>query len=180
LRFVDPDDLGAPLFEDRSRMSDGPRLAGTEAAHEACVRLVAAEGGASFFSRPDWRARLRSAAEPASKGVAAESADEQQRAIDEELDASRSELNARLGTRTVNHVCLPWGVSGQRTATALKRLGFATAFANRLPGVHAVRRGDHPHWLKRLPNRYIERLPGRGRRWWFLAPASSGVPVGER
>ena len=180
LRFVGPDDLGAPLYEHRSRMSDGPRILRTEAAHDACVRLVAAEGGAAFFSLTGWRRRLQSLVDGLSKGTAPESDEEQQHAINEELDRSRSELNARLGTRTVNHVCLPWGVSGQKAATALKRLGFATAFANRFPGLHAVRRGDDPHWLKRLPNRYIHRLPGRGRRWWFLAPSSSRVTAGER
>jgi len=179
LRFVGPDDLGAPLYEHRSRMSDGPRMRHTEKAHDACVRLVASEGGPAFFSRADWRRRLQSLADGFSAHATPESADEQQHAIDEELDRSRSELNGRLGTRTVNHVCLPWGVSGQKAAAALKRLGFATAFANRFAGVHAVRRGDHPHWLKRLPNRYIHRLPGRGRRWWFITPSSHRVTVGR-
>jgi peptidoglycan/xylan/chitin deacetylase (PgdA/CDA1 family) len=180
LRFVDPDDLGAPLYEHRSRMSDGPRIRDTQAAHDACVRLVASEGGRAFFSRAGWRRRLQTLADECSARATPESDAEQQRAIDEELDFSRSELNARLGTRTVNHVCLPWGVSGQKTAGALKRLGFATAFANRFAGVHAVHRGDDPHWLKRLPNRYIHRLPGRGRRWWFLEPSSHRVTAGER
>jgi hypothetical protein len=75
-------------------------------------------------------------------------------------------LNDRLATRTVNHVCLPWGVSGQQTTATLARLGFRSAFANRLRGVHAVNVGDDPYWLKRLPNQYIFRLPGRGRRIW--------------
>ena len=180
LRFVGPDDLGAPLYEHRSRMSDGPRMRHTEVAHDACVGLVASEGGPAFFSRADWRARLQSLADGFSARATPESGREQQHAIDEQLDLSRAELNGRLGTRTVNHVCLPWGVSGQRTAAALKRLGFATAFANRFAGVHAVRRGDDPHWLKRLPNRYIHRLPGRGRRWWFITPSSHRVTVGGR
>ena len=38
--------------------------------------------------------------------------------------------------------------------------------ANRLRGVHAVRRGDDPYWLKRLPNKFIFRLPRRTRRTW--------------
>ncbi len=90
--------------------------------------------------------------------------DEQQRAIEEELDRARSELHARLGTHSVRHVCLPWGVSGQVTVHALERLGFESAIANRWTGVFAVRPGDHPFWLKRLPNRYVFALPGRGRR----------------
>ena len=180
LRFVGPGDLGAPLYEHRSRMSDGPRMQDTEAGHDACVRLVAAEGGPAFFARPDWRSRLQSVAEQASRQIAPEPDDTHQRAIEEELSASRDELNLRLATRAVNHICLPWGVSGRTTAAVLERLGFATAFANRLPGVHAVRRGDDPHWLKRLPNRYIHRLPGRGRRWWFTALLSAGAAVGGR
>jgi hypothetical protein len=180
LRFIGPQDLGAPLYEHRSRMSDGPLMQHTMAAHDACTRLVASEGGPAFFSRGDWRSRLHAVAAAASPGIAPESEDAHQRAIEEELDRSRVELNARMGAPTVNHICLPWGVSGTRTAAALKRLGYVTAFANRIPGVHAVRRGDDPHWLKRLPNRYIHRLPGRGRRWWFLAPSSRQVTVGHR
>jgi hypothetical protein len=180
LRFVTPEDLGAPLYEQRSRMSDAPRMLHTEAPHDACVRFVAAEGGPAFFQRANWRERLGSIAEGASRGVSPESEDQQVRAIEDELDRSRSELNARLGVATVNHVCLPWGVSGVTTSAALKRLRFATAIANRMAGVHAVRRGDDPHWLKRLPNRYIQRLPGRGRRWWFLAPPPPRATVGER
>jgi hypothetical protein len=179
LRFMGPDDLGGPLYEHRSRMSDGPRITGTEAVHEACVQLVASEGGAAFFTRPDARARLQSLAADKAGHLAPEADAQHQLAIDEELDRSRAELRARLGTDRINHVCLPWGVSGHKTAASLKRLGFATAIANRLSGVHAVRRGDDPYWLKRLPNRYIERLPGRGRRWWFLARPSTGLRVGN-
>ena len=45
--------------------------------------------------------------------------------------------------------------------------GYRTAFANRIRGQHAVHPGDDPYWLKRLPNHYITRLPGRGRQYWF-------------
>jgi len=66
----------------------------------------------------------------------------------------------------VNHVCLPWGVSSAFTASALPRHGFRSAVANRMRGLLAVRPGDDPYWLKRLPNRYIFHLPGRGRQLW--------------
>ena len=57
-------------------------------------------------------------------------------------------------------------MSSAYTATAVGRLGYSSAVANRMPGLLAVRPGDDPYWLKRLPNRYIFRLPGRGRRIW--------------
>jgi hypothetical protein len=165
LRFVTPDSLGAPLYPARSRMSDGRRVAVSLEVHDRCVDRVAREGGARFFDRPDWRPRLEALCRPAPE-ARVETAAEQRAAIEEELDRGRATLNDRLRTNTVNHVCLPWGVSGAQAAAALKRLGYRTAFANRLRGVHAVRRGDDPYWLKRLPNRYIFRLPGRGRRMW--------------
>jgi hypothetical protein len=169
LRFVTPDDLGAPLYNARSRMSDGRRVVFEGDIHQRCVDHVEREGGARFFSRPAWRDELDAITRGAPARI--ESPDAQRAAIEGELDRGRSVLNERLGTRTVNHVCLPWGVSGAETAEALRRLGYRTAFANRLRGVHAVRRGDDPYWLKRLPNRHIFRLPGGGRRLFFFPPA---------
>jgi mono/diheme cytochrome c family protein len=164
LRFVTAEDLGAPIFVSRSRMSDGRRTIVDAAIHDACVQFVARHGGASFFERPGWRGELETIARAAQPAL--ESADEQRSAIEAELDAGRSILNERLRTTTVQHVCLPWGVSGRVTEAALRRLAYRTAFANRLRGVHAVRRGDDPLWLKRLPNKYIFRLPAQGRRTW--------------
>jgi hypothetical protein len=166
LAFVTPADLGAPLYGMRSRMSDGRRALVSADVHRECVALVAREGGAAFFSRPDWRARLQAivASAPA---PAFEREEDQARTIEEELARSRSILNDRLKTQSVTHICLPWGISGTRTEALLKRTGYRTAFANRLRGQHAVHAGDDPYWLKRLPNHYITRLPGRGRRYWF-------------
>lgn len=166
LRFITPEDLGAPLYPARSRMSDGRRAAVSLDVHQRCVDRVAREGGAAFFARSGWQAELTRMIVNRSP-AAIESDIEQTRAIEEELDRGRSVLNERLCTTTVNHICLPWGVSGRITSAALARLGYQSAFANRLCGVHAVRPGDDVYWLKRLPNRYIFRLPGRGRRWAF-------------
>jgi len=167
-RYLTPADLGAPLYATRSRMSDGRRVCHSPAVREGWIGLVQREGGAAFFSTSGWRDKLRAVA-ASDDTPHVESADDQQRTIERELDEARSILNAQLRTTGVNHVCLPWGVAGGVTHAALKRLGVATAVANLLPGVFAVRPGDDPLWLKRLPNRYIYRLPGNGRRWWFLA-----------
>jgi hypothetical protein len=166
LAFVTPAELGAPLYGMRSRMSDGRRALVSRQVHDACVDLVAREGGAAFFSRPDWRTRLQ-AVVAAAPAASFESEPEQERAIEDELARSRATLNDRLGTQSVAHICLPWGIAGARTAAALKRTGYRSAFANRLRGQHAVHAGDDPYWLKRLPNHYITRLPGRGRQYWF-------------
>jgi hypothetical protein len=166
LSFVTPADLGAPLYAMRSRMSDGRRALVSQNVHDSCVDLVARHGGAAFFAAAGWQDRLNAivASAPAA-GV--ESDADQQHAIEHELAHSRAVLNERLRTQSVAHICLPWGVSGRQTEAALKRTGYQSAFANRIRGGHAVHRGDDPYWLKRLPNHYITRLPGRGRQYWF-------------
>lgn len=166
LAFITPADLGAPLYGMRSRMSDGRRALVSPETHTNCVELVAREGGPAFFSRPGWRATLDAIA-AAAPPAPAESLDDQAKSIELELAVSRAMLNHRLKTQTVAHICLPWGISGAQTEAALKRTGYKSAFANRLRGQHAVHAGDDPYWLKRLPNHYITRLPGRGRQYWF-------------
>ena len=166
LAFVTPADLGAPIYGMRSRMSDGRRALVSPDAHARCVELVSREGGGAFFSRSGWRRRLE-AVVAATPPPSFERAEDQERAIEDELARSRSILNDRLKTHSVAHICLPWGISGTQTTAALKRTGYRSAFANRLRGQHAVHAGDDPYWLKRLPNHYITRLPGRGRQYWF-------------
>ncbi|MCC7416672.1 MAG: polysaccharide deacetylase family protein [Acidobacteria bacterium] len=165
MRFVTSADLGAPLYPARSRMSAARRVLVSVDAHDRCVRHVAESGGAAFFGRPGWQEELARIADSA-RATERESESAQTRAIEEELDRSRVILNERLRTQSIRHICLPWGVSSDQTAAALVRVGYRSAFANRLRGLHAVRPGDDLHWLKRLPNKYIFRLPGRGRRLW--------------
>jgi hypothetical protein len=166
LRFVRSEELGAPLYRSRSRMSGARRVAPSLRAHERCVHHVADHGGADFFSRLDWDAELGRVAADSQAAEGTESDSERRQAIETELVRGRSVLNDRLGTNAVNHVCLPWGVSSDDTAAEIARLGFRSAIANRMPGMLAVRAGDDPFWLKRLPNKYIFHLPGRGRRLW--------------
>jgi peptidoglycan/xylan/chitin deacetylase (PgdA/CDA1 family) len=167
LRFVDAADLGAPLYPARSRMSNARRVHVPLEAHTACVAHVSARGGAAFFTQSGWEAEVVALARKHSTTTpATESPAERMRAIEAELDRSRAVLAERLGTNTVRHVCLPWGIASQDTIDTVRRLGYQSAVANRLRGVHAIRPGDDPFWLKRLPNRHILALPGRGRRFW--------------
>jgi len=149
LEFVTPDRTGYPLFQRRSRMSDGLR----------------------FFPDPVASAALESSSDRsdamlpfagALKGRW-ETPAERQRAIEEELVNGREALERRLGTR-VRHLCLPWGVMGAIARRSVERTGFLTAFANRFSGRFAVAQGDDPYFLKRLSERYLTSLPGRGRR----------------
>jgi hypothetical protein len=151
--FLTPDRLGFPLFQRRSRMSDGRRFFPDPA---ACAVLETTsdrqETAVPFAGRVKGRWETDA---------------EQQRAIEDELTVGRETLEQRLGT-VVRHICLPWGVSGIVARRALERTGFVTAFANRLGGSFAVAAGDDPYFLKRLSERHLFSLPGRGRRIFTL------------
>jgi peptidoglycan/xylan/chitin deacetylase (PgdA/CDA1 family) len=159
--FLPMSRIGFPLFPRRSRMSDGRRFLPNAAACARVEAFVSERGGPSFFETPDWQQAL--AGPLAAVTGEWETEQDQRGAIEYELAASREDLERRLGVR-VRHLCLPWGVTGTITRDAIARLGFETAVANRMPGMYAVRSGDDPFFLKRLPNRYIFALPGRGRR----------------
>lgn len=165
-RFLAADDWGAPLYPQRSRMSDALRY-DHPSALAACLRHVREHGGAAFFQQAGWEAELRRLA-GASAGRQ-ETATERDAAIAADLAAAREQLQAQLRADTVRHMCFPWAVAGRAAEEAAQRTGYRTAFADRLFGARAVRAGDPPYRLMRLKHDYIRCLPGRGRRWFFTA-----------
>ena len=153
LEFLTPDRTGFPLFQRRSRMADARRFFPDP---EACARLEVSPEAADRMLPFAGRVKGRWETD----GEAAQ-------AIERELADSRDRLEYELG-RPVRHICLPWGVSGRATRGALERTGFVTAFANKVSGQFAVAAGDDPYFLKRLSERHVFALPGRGRKMWTL------------
>ena len=165
-RYLDPGALGSPLYPRRSCMSDALRFFPDEGTGARTAAHVAAHGGERFFDRSGWRTELRRIAGTA-RG-SSQDAGARDRTIEGELRGAREDLETRLPGHHVDHICLPWGVAGDATRAALERCGYRTAFANRFRGRFAVAAGDDPFALKRLSNRFIFALPGRGRRYVFL------------
>ncbi len=164
-RFLEPGQLGAPLYPWRSRMSDGPRFLVAPGVVERLTAHVASLGGPAFFDRPGWDAELR-AQLPTVQG-AFETPDARAREIERELREAREALDARLGRGAATHIALPWGVSGRTTRRLLEGAGYDTAFAERIFHPKRIRHGDDPYWLMRLNGKFIPCLPGRNRRTFF-------------
>lgn len=161
--FLGPADLGAPLYATRSRMSDVMRY-DDPGARERAQAAVAKAGGADFFVRADWMRVLQQAVGAPTGRFETEA--ERERAIFEDLAAAREQLNSRLRTTTVKHICFPWAVAGAVAEHSARRAGYETAWADRVGGRHTVREGDPPFRLMRLKHKFIFSLPGRGRRFW--------------
>jgi hypothetical protein len=156
--FLRPDDLGAPLYAQRSRMSDALRYVEDMDTRDRCLTRVREEGGAAFFARPDCQRTLQAIADRR-LGVF-ESDDTRGRTLRLELDRARAVLEDRLRA-PVRHLCFPWGVGGRLARETARQLGIETAFSERLFGLRAVRAGDDPYRLMRLSGKWITRLPKR-------------------
>lgn len=156
--FLQPDDLGAPLYPQRSRMSDALRYVEDADTRDRCLARVREGGGLVFFAQPEWQ-RILGAIADAGSGVF-ESDETRQRAVRLEIDCARAILEDRLRA-PVRHLCFPWGVGGRLAREAARHLGIETAFSERLFGLRAVRAGDDRYRLMRLSGKWITRLPRR-------------------
>jgi peptidoglycan/xylan/chitin deacetylase (PgdA/CDA1 family) len=163
-RFLSPNDLGAPIYAQRSRMSDALRCDNPQA-REACMKYVRENGGKEFFQRSGWEIELRHVA---AKGQGTrETQEERNAAILAELISARETLNSQLKTDTVRHMCFPWAVCGDAAERAAEKAGYETAFGDRMFGGRSVRAGDPPYRLMRLKHNYIYCLPGTRRQTIF-------------
>ncbi len=161
--YLAPDDLGAPLYPQRSRLSDALRHLDCTRARERCKAHVRVRGGAAFFERRSWKSELLAIVNENDRGVF-ETENERRAAIYEDLDRAVAVLRERLRTNTVRYLCFPWEIAGTIAYEAARALGFRTAFSSRLLGLRAVRAGDDPWRLMRLNGKFIPRLPRRRRR----------------
>lgn len=159
--------LGAPVHPSRSRMADVRRVHEDRGLRARCMEHVGAHGGAAFFERERWDAELRAVAAAALTSTRLESDAERACALEDELAHSRDVLNERLGAPVVRQVCFPWGIAGDLARSAARRLGYDSAFADRLFGRRVVSSGDDPYSLMRLHERFIFCLPGSGRKFFF-------------
>lgn len=163
-RFLRANDLGAPLHAVRSRMSDALRYDDSEL-RQRCLDAVKADGGPAFFDAPGWETKLEKLVR--GKRGQFETPAERDAAIREDLAAARETLHARLRTNTVKHLCFPWAVAGSAAEEIARQVGYESAYADSLGGLHAARRDGNPYRLMRLKHKFIFALPGRGRRSWW-------------
>jgi hypothetical protein len=161
VRFVSESRLGAPLFPQRSRMSDAHRYSVDEDVQDRCCRYVSENGGVQLFEQPEWEQRLQSIIGTAQGTF--ESDNERDAAIRQELDMCRTILSERL-SKPITQICMPWAVCGQRGEALAREVGFESVVADSLFGKRYVYPGSNPYRIMRLKHQYIFTLPGAGRR----------------
>lgn len=167
-RFEDIDQLGAPLYETRPRLSEARRYIDDPGVRARCVEHVRDRGGAAFFDRQDWRRELARVARTyeAEKGGlddAYETPEERRAAVRLELRRSRRMIDENLTGKETRHFCYPWG-SGSALAEELAREeGYRTGFWDAPGASKVVRIGQDPHRIARIGPDFLFLLPGSGR-----------------
>ena len=154
--------LGTPLFRSAPRTSDALRFFEDPERRKAPVAAVAEAGGASFFDRPGWEAKLRAVVGGTPVRGRVETRQEQLAAIRHELVEARRLIERRTGRPAV-HLCYPWHVAGEAARQLAAEAGYETAFCGKVKGVPVTRPGGDLRAIARLGEDYVELLPGKGR-----------------
>lgn len=160
--------LGLPLYATTPRLAEGRRVFDDPGVREACRRHVEAEGGVTFFERPDWRKELeavarRAESEPTMASAAAETEEERRAAIRADLAETKALIEAELPGKVVRHLAYPWGL-GSRAAMEISRdVGYASNHWGRVDGRLANFVGNDPFATARIGEDFLPLLQGHGR-----------------
>jgi hypothetical protein len=153
--------LGTPLLLSESRTSESMRFYEDPDIRRACVETVAEEGE-GFFTRGDWRARLRRLVDRGPIGGRGETAGQREAALLLELAGAKHLIEERTN-RPVLHICYPWHAAGPTVQRLARDAGYRTAFMGKVPGTPITLTGGDPMRIARIGEDYVELLPGRGR-----------------
>lgn len=158
---------GTPVFQYEPRMSGTPRYLDNEEVRNACVEFVSDHGGEAFFERWNWRKKLSRfyRKEKAKRGPGTyETEKEMEKAILSELVESKEAIEQQLPGADVDHFCFPWFAGSDIAVRKAKEAGYRALHWGLLDDAETNRPGGNPLYIARLENKYIYRLPGRGRR----------------
>lgn len=155
--------LGAPVFVSRPRLAGDRRFREAPSVVQELVTHVADRGGPAYFDQPRWRTSLRRVLDRVPDGDlgAYETAADREAALRRELVESKRLIEDRLGT-VVRHLAYPWHAGSDLGDRLARDAGYRSVlYGSFLVGSPPA--ADGPLRLRRLPERYLLRLPGRGR-----------------
>ena len=158
---------GTPLYRYQPRMGGLPQYFDDERIRAFCVEYVARQGGIKFFAHKDWRRRLWAVhrrARQAQDNGSFESPAEQEEAIFEDLSISKEMIERRLPGKVVDQLCYPWFIGSPLAVEQSRRAGYRVNYWGVVAGRRTNRMGDDLFHVPRLDERYIFRLPGKGRK----------------
>ncbi|TVP45075.1 MAG: methyltransferase domain-containing protein [Gemmatimonadales bacterium] len=158
--------LGAPLFRSAPRLAGHRRFCEAPDLVEELTAFVRSRGGVEFFADPGWRSTLRAIVRrrPASRLGDRETREELATAMHREFAESRTRLEQGVSGAEIRHFAYPWFAGSAQADGIAEETGYDAVFGG--PDVDTADREGATGLLRvqRLPDGYLLRLPGRGRR----------------
>lgn len=160
--------LGTPIYESEPRMSTKPRYLDNELVRQNCVEFVDNHGSKEFFHKSNWRKILKvehkRLVSTLSQDLRFENQDKQAENIYTDLHYSKKMVDTKLPGKEVLHFCYPWYMGSYLSVKLSKKAGYLTNFWGIGKGRNIIKPGDDPYYLSRIDERYLLRLPGKGRK----------------
>jgi len=158
--------LGAPLFRSAPRLAGHRRFRETPDLVEKLTSFVRSRGGVEFFADPQWRGTLRSIVRrwPASRLGCRETPEELAAAMNREFMESRVLLEQGIPGKVIRHFAYPWFAGSAQADGIAEETGYHAVFGGPDVDTAASEGATGLLRVQRLPDEYLFRLPGRGRR----------------
>jgi peptidoglycan/xylan/chitin deacetylase (PgdA/CDA1 family) len=155
---------GSPVYRAAPLLSARGRYLESAGLTDACVQLVARSGGADFFARPDWEARLRRLYASRAGVLRGEHMkdDEFRALVASDLELAHAEFRAHMGYAPTS-LAYPWMLGSRLSLEVARRCGFHNAFGVALDYRRARDRRLPVPAFGRLKADWLPLLPGQGR-----------------
>lgn len=158
---------GIPIYQSMPRLAAPRRFIDDERLRKSCITLVKDRGAENFFKQAGWEQALR-------KHVLAfhrnhelsgrfASAEELERGIRYDLLKAREVIEDRIGLQ-VSHLAFPWFQGSEKASQISCEVGYKSNLWGALPNRRTNHPGDDPLRIVRVPEEYLFRLPGGGRK----------------
>jgi peptidoglycan/xylan/chitin deacetylase (PgdA/CDA1 family) len=156
---------GTPVYEAEPLLSADRRLLENEAVAEECRRLVASEGGAEFFLRPDWQrvlAQVHRRLQGIYGGMRHVADREFQALVRSEFVLAREAFAVELGTQP-RYFAYPWMLGSDRSLQAAVETGMRALFGVGFDFGRARRVSRALLAFGRVKGDWLRFMPGAGR-----------------
>ena len=160
-------ELGMPVYKSKPRMSKHLRYFDDEELRQVLINHVKRNGGEDFFKKSSWRKELYSLFKIRKRiGLkdSSETPAQRQKWIKQELLESRKIIEERLQGKHVRHLCYPWFLGSETSVSISKDTGYVSNYWGVLRKRRTNKPGDDPFYTVRIPEDYLFRLPGKGRK----------------
>ena len=161
------DYFGVPIFEHAPRFAVENRLQFSQEVANHMCDFVKINGGVSFLKKSCWKKYLQREFYTFKNKEEYQLVvgKEYQNDIIQELNKAKGIIEEKLTGKEVRHICYPWFETVKACLTTASFSGYFSAFLGVDTNVSIINNSDCDfRVIRRLPDNYIELLPGKHRK----------------